>query len=80
MNGYVEIDDNMKNSANDKVLKKIFRKLLKTSLRLAKILQRPLKSSLCIPVLAGFWVYLYSRWVRKGFFYEFGDSMSRDSL
>lgn len=45
MNGYVEVDENMKNSANDKVLKKIFRKLLRSSLRLAKILQRSLKTS-----------------------------------
>lgn len=51
MSGNVAIDKNMKNSANNKVLKKIVQnpELLTKSLRLAKKYYRDLKNFLCVP-------------------------------
>lgn len=69
----------MKKSANDEVLKKDFQclGLLKTSFRLAKISYRALKKFPCVIMLTGFCVFVYSRWIRKGFFEELREGVYR---
>lgn len=69
MNSYVAVDENMKNSANDKVLKKMFRtkNYLRQISGWQKLYKNPLKIP-CITMLTGLCVSIYFRWIRKGFF------------